>query len=31
MGLQTDYDMAVARQSMQDALDKIREYQPSQA
>ena len=30
MGLQTDYDMAVARQSMQDALDRIREYQPAQ-
>ena len=31
MGLQTDFDMAVARQSMQDALDRIREYQPAQA
>jgi addiction module HigA family antidote len=31
MGLQTDYDMAVARQSMQDALDRIREYQPAKA
>ena len=31
MGLQTDFDMAVARQSMQDALDRIREYHPAQA
>ena len=30
MGLQTDFDMAVVRQSMQDALDRIREYQPAQ-
>jgi addiction module HigA family antidote len=31
MGLKTDFDMAVARQSMQDALDRIREYQPAEA
>jgi addiction module HigA family antidote len=30
MGLQTDFDMAVVRQSIQDALDRIREYQPAQ-
>ncbi len=30
MGLQTDFEMAVVRQSMQDALDRIREYQPAQ-
>ena len=30
MGLQTDFDMALVRQSMQDALDRIREYQPAQ-
>jgi plasmid maintenance system antidote protein VapI len=30
MGLQTDYDMAVARQTMQDTLDRIREYQSAQ-
>ena len=31
MGLQTDYDMAVARSSMQHTLDRIREFQPAQA
>lgn len=31
MGLQTDYDMAVARQSVQDALNRIRKYQPAKA
>lgn len=30
LGLQTDYDMAVARKSMQDALERIREFQPDQ-
>ena len=31
MGLQTDYDMAVARLSMQDALDRIRTFNPEEA
>lgn len=30
LGLQTDYDMAVARLSMQDALDRIRIFSPAQ-
>ena len=30
MGLQTDYDMAVARLSMRDTLDRIREFNPEQ-
>ena len=29
MGLQTDYDMAIARQSMQDALERIRQFSPA--
>jgi len=29
MGLQTDYDMAIARQSLRDALDRIREFNPA--
>lgn len=28
MGLQTDYDMAIARQSLQDALERIRPFTP---
>jgi addiction module HigA family antidote len=31
MGLQTDYDMAVARGSMQDTIERIRAFQPTQA
>ena len=30
MGLQTDYDMAVARQNLQDALDRIQAFRPEQ-
>jgi hypothetical protein len=30
MGLQTDYDMAIARQSLQDALERIRPFTPVQ-
>lgn len=30
MGLQIDYDMAVARQSLQDALNRIRQFSPQQ-
>jgi addiction module HigA family antidote len=30
MGLQTDFDMAMARQSLQNALDRTRKYQPAQ-
>ncbi len=29
MGLQTDYDMAVARQSMTEALERIRQFSPA--
>jgi len=31
MGLQTDYDMAVARLSMHDALERIRTFNPEDA
>ncbi|QOJ24089.1 MAG: HigA family addiction module antidote protein [Gammaproteobacteria bacterium] len=31
MGLQTDYDMAVARDSLRDALNRIRRFDPAHA
>lgn len=30
MGLQTDYDMAVAKQNLQDVLERIRQFSPEQ-
>lgn len=31
MGLQTDYDMAIARDSMHDAIERIRRFEPASA
>jgi len=31
LGLQTDYDMALVREPMRDAIDRIRRFQPAQA
>lgn len=31
LGLQTDHDMALARESMRDAVDRIRRFEPANA
>jgi len=31
LGLQTDYDMAMARESMRDAIERIRRFEPAKS